>query len=208
MKTLAIIGAKGHGKVIADTALESGRWDTLSFFDDAVQELQTVGEWPVAGSVADLVNNPGQFDAAVVAIGDGLSRQRISQQLKDGGIALTTLVHPSATVSRYADIAAGSVILPGAIVNAYAVLDEGCIVNSGAVVEHDCRLGRYVHICPQSALAGEVVVGDRSWIGLGAVVKQGISINADVLLGVGTVVVKNIVASGVYVGNPCRLLRS
>ena len=208
MSTLAIIGASGHGKVVADTALESGCWDNLLFFDDAFPALNSIADWPVTGALAGLLDNPGQCDAAVVAIGDNSARQQVSQQLNIKGIILARLIHPSAVVSRRADIAAGTVILPGAVVNACAVVGEGCIINSGAVVEHDCRLGQYVHICPQSAVAGEVNIGDRSWIGLGAMVRQGSSIAADVMLGAGAVVVENIEEAGVYVGNPCRLLQS
>ena len=48
MKRLALLGASGHGKVVADAAL-AGEWDEVAFFDDAWPQRQRNGVWPVLG---------------------------------------------------------------------------------------------------------------------------------------------------------------
>jgi carbonic anhydrase/acetyltransferase-like protein (isoleucine patch superfamily) len=59
------------------------------------------------------------------------------------------------------------------------------IINSGAVVEHDCRLGDWVHISPRACLGGNVTVEEGAWVGIGAVVKQGVTVGRGAIVGAG-----------------------
>jgi len=70
MSTLAILGASGHGKVIADTALSSGCWDKVSFFDDDFCRRKTVGPWSVLGDSSLLLDRGDDYDAVIIGIGN------------------------------------------------------------------------------------------------------------------------------------------
>jgi acetyltransferase EpsM len=59
-----------------------------------------------------------------------------------------------------------------------------------------------VHIAPQATLSGAVEVGDGSWIGAGAVVKQCIKIGSNCMIGAGAVVVKDVPDGVTVVGIP------
>ncbi|MDN5843803.1 MAG: hypothetical protein L0H54_10205, partial [Alcaligenaceae bacterium] len=48
MKRLAILGASGHGKVVAEAALAAG-WDTVDFYDDAWPAKRRIGKWVISG---------------------------------------------------------------------------------------------------------------------------------------------------------------
>lgn len=50
-------------------------------------------------------------------------------------------------------------------------------------------------------------VGDRVWIGAGAILLPGVSIGENSVIGAGSVVTHDIPANVVAVGNPCRVLR-
>jgi acetyltransferase-like isoleucine patch superfamily enzyme len=52
-----------------------------------------------------------------------------------------------------------------------------------------------------------VVIGDRVHVGVGAVVKPGVTIGADAFLGAGAVVRDDVPAGGLVVGDPARLVR-
>ncbi|CAG0907771.1 unnamed protein product, partial [Darwinula stevensoni] len=54
-----------------------------------------------------------------------------------------------------------------AIINAEAVIGNLAVINTGATIDHDCRIGQAVHIAPQCALAGNVTVGNQSFLGIG-----------------------------------------
>lgn len=204
MKRLAIVGASGHGKVVADTAELCG-WEQIAFFDDAFPHLEINGVWPVIGSFQDLLQQLSGFDAVFVAIGSNRVRLAKLSALLEKGADIATLIHPAACVSRYASIGLGSVILAGAVVNAYAEINLGCILNTHCSVDHDCVLGRAVHISPGGHLAGAVVIGEASWVGIGACVRQLVVIGRDVIVGAGAAVVCDVPDNVTFCGVPAQL---
>ncbi|MGB4073026.1 acetyltransferase [Pseudomonas sp.] len=205
MKRLAILGASGHGKVVADTAEICG-WQSVVFFDDAWPTRERNGVWPVEGNAAELLERLSAFDAVLVAIGDNRIRLEKLAILKAAGAHFACLLHPAATVSRYASVENGSVVFAGAVVNAYARIGMGCILNTGCSVDHDCTLLAAVHVSPGAHLAGGVQVGEGSWIGIGACVRQSIRIGAGVMVGAGAVVVADVVDGVTVTGVPARLI--
>jgi sugar O-acyltransferase (sialic acid O-acetyltransferase NeuD family) len=204
---LAILGASGHGKVIADIALLLGYTDVV-FFDDAWPSKSSVGRWSVVGTTETLLSAMADFDAVIVGIGDNRIRLEKFAVLIAASAPLVTLVHPAAVVSNFAQIGIGSVICAGAILNVDAVLGAAVIVNTGATVDHDCRLADGVHIAPGVHLSGDVHVGAISWVGVGACVRQGVHIGSDVMVGAGAVVVSDIPDGVTVVGNPARPIAS
>ncbi|MDV7213611.1 acetyltransferase, partial [Azotobacter beijerinckii] len=159
MKRLAILGASGHGKVVADAAERCG-WRSLVFFDDAWPKRQHNGPWVVIGNGAMLFDALSGFDGVLVAIGDNRIRQDKLRRLRDAGAPLVTLIHPAATISPHARLGAGSVVFAGAVLNVDAQTGAGAILNTGCSVDHDCQLGEAVHVSPGAHLAGGVQVGD------------------------------------------------
>jgi sugar O-acyltransferase (sialic acid O-acetyltransferase NeuD family) len=204
-KCLAVIGASGHGKVIAEIAELLGY--NVFFFDDAYPEKLKVEHWSINGSFQDFLLEKNTLAGAVVAIGNAKIREKILAQLHSNKIATPTLIHPSANVSKYAKVDDACVVMAGAVINAFTNVGKGCIVNSNAVVEHDCKLADFVHICPNSAVAGGTIIGERTWVGIGSSVRQMISIGADVLIGAGSVVVNDIPSGQTVVGVPAKALK-
>ncbi|CAE6911005.1 UDP-N-acetylbacillosamine N-acetyltransferase [Pseudomonas marincola] len=203
---LAILGASGHGKVVADTA-ESCGWQLIEFFDDAWPGLHANGVWPVVGDTAALIRRLADFDEVLVAIGNNRIRHNKILELGEAGANLATLVHPAAMVSRYAAIAEGTVVFAGAVVNADARIGQGGILNTGCSIEHDCVLGSAVHVSPGARLAGGVHVGDFSWIGIGASVRQLVRIGQRVMIGAGSAVVCDIPNDVTVAGVPAKRMR-
>lgn len=205
MRKLAILGASGHGKVVADTA-ECCGWQAVEFYDDAWPGLQHNGAWPVLGDTATLLERIDAVDAVVVAIGNNRVRQAKLLELQAAGARLCSLVHPAATLSRHAALGDGSVVFAGAVVNAGAQIGFGSILNTGCSIDHDCVLGVAVHVSPGARLAGGVTVGNFSWIGIGASVRQLIEIGAEVTVGAGAAVTADVRSGVTVVGVPARVL--
>ena len=96
--------------------------------------------------------------------------------------------------------------MAGAVINSDTVIGTGCIINTCGSVDHDCRVGDYVHVAVGAHLCGTVEVGKSTWIGAGAVVKNNINICGECMIGVGAVVVKDIEEMGTFIGVPVRKL--
>jgi len=203
MKRLAILGAGGHGKVVADCA-DLNEWDVV-FFDDSWPSKKNNAHWPVVGNTSDLLERAKEFDGVLVAIGNNAARCGELDKLASAGANIPVLIHPSATISRHTSIGLGTIILAGTVINVDCNIGKGVIINTGSTVDHDCILGDFVHICPGTNLAGGVVVGNYSWVGIGSAVRQMIDIGSEVMVGAGAVVVSNISNSCVVTGVPARV---
>jgi len=200
MNKLMIVGAGGHGKVIADIAEKNGYTDIMFLDDNA--SAKACGKYAVVGTCQDAASY-GDADF-VVAIGNASVRRKIQTMLSDMGLHIVSLIHPSAAIGSNVEIGVGSVVMAGAVVNPYTVIGQGCIVNTCASVDHDCRIGDFVHVSVGAHLAGTVTVGDSTWIGAGATVSNNIKIVANCMVGAGAVVVKDIVENGTYTGVPAK----
>ncbi|HEL1586672.1 TPA: acetyltransferase [Streptococcus suis] len=199
-KQLFIIGASGHGKVVAEIASLNG-YQEIYFLDDFSKECH-LGPWSIVGTS----QYPIPSDAAVfVAIGDNKIRSKIVHRFKDW--EQPSLIHPRAIVSPTVSLGKSCVVMANAVLQPDVKLGDGCIVNTAASIDHDCKLGDFVHISPGSHLAGGVTVGQQTWIGIGSSVIQSLSICKDVIVGAGGVVIQSITSSGTYVGNPCRKIQ-
>lgn len=203
MKRLAILGASGHGKVVADAAELLG-WDEVVFFDDAWPHVSHNSVWPVLGNTADLLASINEFSGVAIAIGNNITRLEKLNLLREQGIALPAIIHPDAVISRYAKIGEGSVVCAGVIVNADTQIGAGAILNTGCSIDHDCFLAEAVHISPGARLAGGTKVGICAWVGIGAVVRQLITIGAYSVVGAGAAVVKDVPENTTVVGIPAQ----
>lgn len=208
MTHLAILGASGHGKVIADTAALDSKWKKISFFDDAWPELADVAPWPIIGNTEMLLNNLRQFSGVIIGIGNNNIRQEKHELLADHFAPFTTIIHPLAYISPHSCIGLGSVVFAQAAINIHSNLGLSCIINTAATVDHDSSIGDYVHISPGANLGGNVRVARCSWVGLGSSVRQGIEIGSNVIIGAGSTVVKNVSDDQTIVGSPAVNLTS
>lgn len=201
-KSVVIIGASGHGKVIADIIIKSGD-KVVGFLDDGVEKGTFVAGIEVLGKTEDYKNFADcEF---VIAIGNPYIREKIADMLP---VKWYTAIHPTAIISSLdVEIGEGTVVMANAVINSSAKIGKHCIVNTAAIVEHDNVLEDYVHISPNGALAGTVKVGKSTHIGVGACVKNNTNIVADCTIGAGATVTRDIKEGGTYVGTPARRIK-
>ena len=198
MKQITILGASGHGKVVADIARLCG-YESIVFLDDD-KTKNYCGRYPVAGRCTEWNRSDGDI---IVAIGDPAARRQIQESLEPD--RLVTLVHPDAVTGEDVVIGRGSVIMAGVVINPGTVVGTGCIVNTAASLDHDCRIGDYVHIAAGAHVAGSVRIKDLTWVGAGSTVSNGITVCGGCIIGAGAVVVEDIRKKGVYAGVPATL---
>lgn len=199
LNRLIIIGASGHGKVVADIAQLVGYSDIV--FLDNNPELKKCAGHPVLGS--DTMTK--ELDGDVfIAVGKSEIRRILMERDKDRHFPI--LIHPQAVVARDAVIGDGTVIMAGVVINPGARIGKGGIVNTSSSVDHDCTIGDYCHISVGAHLSGTVNLGDCCWIGAGATVSNNVNICSGVVIGAGAVVIDDVKEAGTYVGVPARIM--
>jgi sugar O-acyltransferase (sialic acid O-acetyltransferase NeuD family) len=197
-----ILGASGHGRVVADIASRLNRYEQIAFLDDDEGKTSAL-DHPVLGTVATVDRYLEDFDV-FVAVGDNQVRQRLQLGLQARSASLATLVHPSAVLGSQVSLGAGTAVMAGAVINCGSVVGRGCIINTSASLDHDNVLEDFVHISPGAHLAGTVHVGEGTWIGIGACVINNLRLAGGCRIGAGAVVISDIVERGTYVGIPAR----
>ena len=198
-RSLVILGAGEHARVVAEAARSTEAWDSIAFND--------AGEDDVLAARLD-ATPPDARPALVLGFGADAAARRRAVDRFDRSTTWATVVHARAWVSPTAQIEGGTVVLAGAIVSAGAIVGRHAIVNTSAVVEHDTSVGEFAHVAPGAVLGGGVVVGAGALVGLGALVRDHVTIGADAVIGMGSVVVHEIDAGRTVGGNPARPLPS
>lgn len=203
---LAIFGAGGHGGVVADIAEASGKYKEIVFFDDRATRNTSLHHWKISGDLQTFLNERSRYDYAIVAIGNNAIRLELQHKLQALEVPIATLIHPAATISKYSSIGAGTVVVANAVINIGANIGQACIINTGATVGHDCTIHDAVHVAPGVSLGGGTTIGPRSWIGIKSCTKQLCNVGADVTVGAGTVIIKDVPDRVTVAGNPARIL--
>lgn len=198
---LLIIGAGGHGKVVAEAALAVGLQPIL-LDDDASKQNAVMGGCKVQGTIRDAFKHPRA--KAIIALGDNGLRRDFAERL---GLDWISIIHPSAVVSKTAKIEPGAFVAANAVIGPDARIDRHAIVNTSAVVDHDVVIGAFSHIAPGAVLTGGVCVGEEVLIGAGATTIPCLHIGDRATVGAGAVVVRDLPCGVVAVGTPARPIR-
>ncbi len=209
MKRLIIIGAGGHGKVIADTATELNLYHEIAFLDDIFNcdhHKKKILIWQIIGNTKDINKTSilERFESAFVAIGNAKIRLSFISALKKLGYYIPVIKHPTSFVSNFSKVGEGTAILANSNLQADSIVGKGSILNTGSNIDHEVNLSDGVHICPGSSIAGNVSIGKNSWIGIGSSVKENINIGSNVIVGAGAVVNKNLPDNVIAKGIPAK----
>lgn len=208
MTSLLILGAGGHGKVVADIAQTTGKWAKIAFLDDRHPDLRSILHWPVIGYLEQASDFLPDFSDFNVAIGNNKLRVELLHRFLGVGYSAPPLIHPQAYVSPFASLGSGSVISAQSVVNVSSKIGLGCIVNTGASVGHDVILGDGVQLAPGVLLAGGASIGDMSMLGMGTSVIQQVKIGENVIVGAGAVVLSNVEDYVTVVGTPAKIIKN
>ena len=204
MKDLIIIGAGGHGRVVADIAQKLGIYNKISFLDDG--EITESMGLPIIGKVVEMDKYVSCADM-FVAIGNSTVRENFIERLLIKGASVPTLIHPSAIIGSSVEIGVGTAIMAGAVINPCAKIGKGVILNTCSSIDHDCIVGDYCHIAVGVHVAGTVLLDKHVWLGAGVTIKHNINICSHCVIGAGAVVVKDILETGTYIGVPAKKMK-
>ncbi|GAB6168257.1 acetyltransferase [Clostridium carnis] len=172
MENLLILGAGGHGKVVAEAAELEMKYNKISFLDDR-EDVKRVLNFDIIGKLNDYDKFLDNYKYAFVAIGNNKKRLELIDKLIKAGFKVPKIIHSKASVSKYSNIDLGSIILANAVVNVNVTIGKGCIININSTIDHDCKISDGVHISSGAVIRSMVKVGELSTVGAAACVKSG-----------------------------------
>lgn len=207
MKKLAILGSGDLGQLIAHHAPDSN-FEVVGFFDDfAVKEVNQI---PILGKVKDVETqfNKGLFTHIIIGIGYKhlTFRSDLFKSLKNK-IPFANIVHSSCYIDSSVKLGEGIVILPGSVVDKGCIINDNVLLNTACVIAHDSEIGFNCFLAPRVSIAGFVVIGESCFIGINTTVIDGIQVANNVQTGGATLLTKDIIKCGLYVGVPARFVK-
>jgi len=204
MRTL-IIGAGGHGQVIADI-LECLKTPAIGFIDQDPDQSGVLGTDAEVSKIISTEN----IDSFIIGVGSirggaGL-RSRLFDQYAGFGIAPRTAIHPSAVVAKSVRLGNGTVVMAGAILNPGVKSGENVIINTGAILDHDCDIGAHSHIAPGCVLSGDTQIGLHCLLGTSTTARNGAEVGDNATVGAGSLLLGKYAPDGTYIGVPARAI--
>lgn len=206
-KAIIIVGAGGHAVSVTNVALSCGM-SVVAYVDD-IKAGSKVLDIPVITKQQCINTYKTENFAIAIAIGDNSVRERVYNEYKVElpNCEFPPLIHQSAVIGINSKIGDGAVIMPQANVGPNSKVGVFCILNTSSSIDHDCDLQSFSSIAPRVVTGGNVKIGVRSAVSIGATVKNGILIGDDVVIGANSYVDKAFGSNLVAYGTPCKFVR-
>ena len=211
-KDLIIIGAAGTAREVADAIDEINnldrKWNLLGFLDDDPQkDGRKFNGYPVLGPISESTKYPTCRFVLVLGNHRDLSfTKKVVDRLGLDDNRFATIIHPTVSVSRYAELGPGSIVLQNCVIGPDTRIGSHVLVLPGSHVGHDCIVDDHVVIASNAVLLGGVCVQQGCYIGANATILQKVKIGPRSCVGMGAAVFSDVGPDVTMVGNPARLL--
>lgn len=210
VRPLLLVGAGGFGRETAEAvrAINVVRptWHLLGFLDDEpdthgsdVSGVRVLGGMEAIDvhPHAQIVLCPGRPD-------NYTTRLRLAERLGLEPHRYATIVHPTASIGATCDIGLGSVVLAHVDLTADVVLGQHVAVMPQVVLAHDVQVGDCATLASGVRLGGACRIGRGAYIGAGACLRERVSVGDWAMVGMGSVVTRDVPGKRMWFGVPAR----
>lgn len=192
----AIIGNGGHAKEVIAHLSD----DICVFVSDEFYDTNEINSLPLSKFDPDIYE-------VMICVGNSSLREKIFKQLPQQ-TKFFSFIHPTALIlDKNNKIGEGSFIGPYCILTTNVEIGSHSILLRNVSIGHDCRIGDYFSAMPGTVISGNVFIGRRNYFGNNSTIRENLSINDDITIGMCSCVTKNIIETGTYVGLPVRKIK-
>lgn len=201
-----IYGCGGLGLETMDILEDNIKHDII---DDhrCIFVVDGVSERSVSGYDVIDFKDAVQGSKITIAVGEPSVRKMLLEKVRLQNLTLATVISRHAFVSSSAVIESGVIVAPFASIQAQAHVGENVAINTQAIIGHHVKVLRGAVISSQVNLGGSCVVEELTYVGMGASILEKLSIGNESIVGMGSVVYKDIPAGVIALGNPARVAR-
>jgi sugar O-acyltransferase (sialic acid O-acetyltransferase NeuD family) len=207
-KPIYIYGAGGLGREIAALLHALPEWNLAGYIDDKITAKSVIGASTVVGDL-EYLNNLS-FDADVVlALGNPLLKKEIRKNLENPRLSFPVIIHPQTSLMNRTAIhlEGGTIVCAGTRLTTNIEIGKHVLLNLNSTIGHDCKIGDYCSIMPGVNISGNVQLGKSVFIGSGTNIKNKICVGAESIIGMGSVVIRDIEARSTVAGVPAKPIR-
>lgn len=210
MKDIAIYGAGGFGRELACLLRRineetSEDWNLIGFFDDGVAPgdgneygrvlggMETLNDWPTPLAVAFAIGNP-----KIVKL--------LYSKITNDNISFPNIIAPDTLFldKNNVRMGKGNVICSRSLISCNVEIGDFNTLNGYITVGHDTKIGNFNTFMPAVKISGGVVMEDGNFCGVNSVILQYKTLSSEIIVGAGSVVMRNIKRPGTYIGNPAK----
>ena len=209
-KSILLVGAGGHSKAIIDIIEYGGLFNVVGLIDRPNLSIKEVMGYPVIGddsSLASLSSKITHAFPAISFINQQNKRAELFVRLIKEGFQVPNIISTRAYFSKHAKIGSCNVVMHDATVGVDNRIGDNNIIQTKCLMDHEVVIGNHNYISTASVLNGAVKVGDYNLIGSNVTINQGCRIGDNITIGSGSLVVKDILEAGTYVGVPARRIK-
>jgi sugar O-acyltransferase (sialic acid O-acetyltransferase NeuD family) len=204
-KDIIIVGAGGHAVSVTNVALSCGI-NVVAYVDNNKAGSKVLDIPVITKQQCIDTYKTANF---AIAIGDNSVRERVynDYKLELPNCEFPPLIHQTAVIGINSKVGDGTVIMPQTNIGPNSKVGVFCILNTSSSIDHDCDMQSFSSIAPRVVTGGNVNIGVRSALSIGATVKHGIVIGDDVVIGANSYVNKPFDSNLVAYGTPCKFVR-
>lgn len=212
MPELVVYGGGGFGREVASLAgsclIDGSSYEVVAYVDDDIQQQGRVQNGIAVMSLDAAAGEYGD-SGIVVAVADPAARRALTERAEMSFWRTATLVHERTEMSRFVDIGDGSVICAGNSFTTDIRVGRYVHVNPGCTIGHDAILGDYTTLAPGVHVSGWVHIGERVFVGAGAVIINGteerpLTIGDGAVIGASACVTRSVDPAVTVVGVPAK----
>ena len=204
---LAICGLGGAGREILDLVERIDKWDAVVFCDKHVDDNNREFKGLMVYTFEELAEkyDPDKIEFTI-SVGDVYLREKIYNQVTNGGYKMATIVAPDVNIPKSAVLKDGVIVRDNCYISVDVILEANSMIQSNAVVGHDVKVGRHSIVSSQSVIAGGTEIGNNTYLALGSIVKELVNVGSNVIVSMGTAVNKDIADNLIVRGNPMEVV--
>lgn len=197
---IGLIGYGELGKQVAHFISVADAQAEFVYFDDVAFAAGTKNSF----AFADYTKEEHKDLYFVIALGYKhlLIKNQVLTTLASEKRRQFTFVHPTAIIDPTAFIGEGTIVYPGVVIDKNVMIGKAVLINLSVTISHDSLVNDCCFLAPAAVLCGFTKIGERSFVGANATLIDNVSVAADVVVGAGAVVTRNIGEPGVYSGCP------
>lgn len=207
---LGIYGAGGLGRELLVLAQQinkkKGYWEEILFIDDMkyCDEFKNIRVINFDDLLLSYTNHTLEI---VIAIGEPNIRKRLRDKVYGAGYKLATLIHPSVFVTGDTVIGDGSIICCNSFISCDVIIGQNVLIQPSVNIGHDNRIGNDVVISTNVCISGGCTIDDETYVGVQVPIKENVHIGKSSIIGMGSVVIRDIPDNVIAIGNPARAMK-